>query len=217
MLLSRRVTSTAVVTPFLGKVAAVVAPTDKSAVVRFRPATVSAFASAGGAAIVGDGDGDGDGVADGVADALGVGVAVALGEGDAEGFGDAEGDGVLLGATFAGAFFTGAFLTGVFFAGAFFTGFLAAGFLAARARSPIIRLEITPAIIARNFLRLELLGVCVVIRLIPFDCFSPKYENSVSSRQHLHKAGREELVRYMPTRHSYRNLWWGIGIFRTHQ
>lgn len=59
---SIRVTSTAVVTPFLGKVAAVVAPIARSALVKFMPATISAFASAGGA--VGEG--------------VGVGVAVAF-------------------------------------------------------------------------------------------------------------------------------------------
>ena len=42
LLSSKRVTSTAVVTPFFGNVAAVVAPTVRSATVRFLPATFNA-------------------------------------------------------------------------------------------------------------------------------------------------------------------------------
>ena len=57
---SIRVTNTEVVIPFLGNVAAVVAPIARVAVVRFFPATVSAFASAGGVGAVADADGDGE-------------------------------------------------------------------------------------------------------------------------------------------------------------
>ena len=82
---STRVTNTAVVMPFLGNVAAVVAPIARSEAMRFLPATVSAFASAGTATP--DGEADGVGVALGVE--VGVAEAVALGEGEGEG--DADG------------------------------------------------------------------------------------------------------------------------------
>jgi len=52
---------------------------------------------------------------------------------------------------FAGAFFTGAFFTG------FFLLFFATGFFAAKALSPIKKADATPATMARNFRRPELL------------------------------------------------------------
>lgn len=143
---STRVTSTEVVTPFLGKVAAVVEPIERFAVVRFWPATVRAFALVGGAEIVADGEGDGEAVAEALGEGVGVADGVALAEGVAEGVG------VDFAAGFTGAFFTGAFLTG------FFTTFLAGGFFDASARSPMINVESTPATIVRNFLRPERCG-----------------------------------------------------------
>lgn len=136
---STRVTNTAVVMPFLGNVAAVVAPIARSEAMRFLPATVSAFASAGTATP--DGEADGVGVALGVE--VGVAEAVALGEGEGEG----DADGVDFATGFAGAFLTGAFFTG------FLTTFFAGGFLAARARSPSAIAESTPASIEMNFRR----------------------------------------------------------------
>ena len=58
-------TSTEVVSPFFGKVAAVVAPIARLAVVRGLPATINSLASLGGEAIVAVGEGDGEGVLDG--------------------------------------------------------------------------------------------------------------------------------------------------------
>lgn len=136
---STRVTNTAVVMPFLGNVAAVVAPIARSEAMRFLPATVSAFASAGTATP--DGEAVGVGVALGVE--VGVAEAVALGEGEGEG----DADGVDFATGFAGAFLTGAFFTG------FLTTFFAGGFLAARARSPSAIAESTPASIEINFRR----------------------------------------------------------------
>lgn len=136
---SIRVTKTEVVIPFLGNVAAAVAPIARVDVVRFLPATVSAFASAGGVGAVADADADGEALGVGVEVAVGVaaGVAVALGE--------AVGEALATG--FTGAFFTGAFFTG------FLTIFFAGGFLAARARSPSAIAESTPASIEINFRR----------------------------------------------------------------
>lgn len=177
---SIRVTKTEVVIPFLGNVAAAVAPIARVDVVRFLPATVSAFASAGGVGAVADVDGDGE--------ALGVGVEVAVGVavGVAVALGDAVGDALATG--FAGAFFTGAFFTG------FFTTFLAGGFLAASARSPITMAEITPANIERNLRRPDRFDGCegfsIIIRSIPFDYSARTYGYTVGSRQLHHKWSR---------------------------
>lgn len=154
-----RVTRTAVLTPFFWNVAAVVAPTANSAVVRVFPPTVRAFALAGSA---GAGVGEAEGVA--LSDAVGVGLAV--GDGEAEGV-DAVAEAFGEGVDFA----TG--LAGVFLGGAFFTGFLglflAEGFFAAKARSPTKKAEAIPATIAINFLRPALLagigcGVSIINR-----------------------------------------------------
>lgn len=143
---SIRVTNTAVARPFFENVAAVVAPIASSAVVRFLPATVSAFASAGGVAtageelVVGAGEAEteaeGEGAAVGVAEALGVG--------------DELGVGVDFATGFAGAFFTGFF--GGFFE-LFLVDFFATGFFAAIARSPRKNAEATPATMVMNFRR----------------------------------------------------------------
>ena len=53
-------TSTEVVNPFFGNVAAVVAPIARLAVVRALPPDISALASMGGVAMVAVGEGDGD-------------------------------------------------------------------------------------------------------------------------------------------------------------
>ena len=146
-----RVTSTAVVTPFFGKVAVVVAPIARSAVVRLRPADVSACALAGGATTVGDGVGVGEGVGDAVGDAVGDGVGVGELEGDGFADGVEEADAFGVGLAFAtglaGAFFTGAFFTG------FLTTFLATGFFAAIAFSPMKNAERTPASKVMNLRR----------------------------------------------------------------
>lgn len=190
---SIRVTSTAVVTPFLVNVAAVVAPTARSALVKFLPATMSAFASAGGA--VGEGVGVGVAVALAVEDGDGVGVALAVGEA----VGVAEG--VALATGFAGAFLTGAFFTG------FLTTFLTGGFFAARARSPMKKAERVPAIKEMNFLRPELRELLAMVsRSVPSDCFVPKCGYTLDFRQLHRKRRRGESIRYMLIQRSYRSL-----------
>ena len=62
---SIRVTSTEVVNPFFGKVASVVAPIARLAVVRGLPPAISAFALLGAVAMVAVDEVDGDGVLDG--------------------------------------------------------------------------------------------------------------------------------------------------------
>jgi len=74
-----------VVTPFLGKVAAVVAPIANSEVVSDFPATVNAFAFAGTT---------GAGAADAEAAGEGESVGVGVGDGEGEAVGDALSDGV---------------------------------------------------------------------------------------------------------------------------
>lgn len=144
LLSSTLVTRTAVVAPLLGNVAAVVAPTARSAIVRFFPATCRACAFAGAATAVAEGEGLA------VGDATGEGLVEGVALGDAVAFGDADGEAAgLVGTFLAGAFFTGFFAV-------FFTGFFE-GFLAASARSPTTRAEITPAINAMNLRRPELL------------------------------------------------------------
>ena len=152
---SIRVTSTAVVAPFFGKVAAVVAPIARSAVVRLRPAVVSACALAGGATTVGDGVGVGEGVGEEVGVAVGDGVGVADGVEEAEAFGV----GLAFATGLAGAFFTGAFFTG------FLTTFFATGFFAAIAFSPMKNAERTPASKVMNLRRpCEFDGVSMINR-----------------------------------------------------
>ena len=205
---STRVTSTEVVTPFLGKVAAVVEPIERFAVVRFWPATVRAFALVGGAEIVADGEGDGEAVAEALGEGVGVADGVALAEGVAEGVG------VDFAAGFTGAFFTGAFLTG------FFTTFLAGGFFDASARSPMINVESTPATIVRNFLRPERCGcsekLSIITQSILFGCSARRYGNSVSSRLPHRRQCTRELTHCKQIPHSYRNLWLGFGTFHIH-
>ena len=150
---SIRVTSTAVVAPFFGKVAVVVAPMARSAVVRLRPADVSACALAGGATTVGDGVGVGVGVG------AEVGVGEGVGVGELEGDGLADGVGLAFATGLAGAFFTGAFLTG------FLTTFLATGFFAASAFSPMKNAESTPASKVMNLRRpCEFDGLSIINR-----------------------------------------------------
>ena len=182
----------------MGKVAAVVEPIDKSPTVRFLPATISAFASAGGAITEGEGVGVAVGV--GVAPAEGVALGVEVGEDEGEGVGLA----VVFATGFAGAFFTGAFLTG------FFTTFFAGGFFAANARSPKNVAETIAPIIVRNRRRVDRWAFCesfgMVIQSILFDCSARKYGCNVNFRRPRYRQRKEVLIHYMPIQHSYRNL-----------
>lgn len=190
---SIRVTNTVVVDPFLGKVAVVVEPIDRSPTVRFFPATVNAFASAGGVSA----EGDGIGVA--------AGVGVTLGEGDALGVevGEDEGEGAGLAVGFATGL-GGAFLTG------FFTTFFAGGFFAANARSPKNVAETIAPIIVRTFRRPDQWefgnSFSMVIQSILFDCSARKYGCNVNFLRPRHRQRKEVLIHYMPIQHSYRNL-----------
>lgn len=184
-----------------------VAPIERSEVVRFLPATVSAFASAGGAATVGAKVGDGDAVAvaegDGEADAAALGV------------GEELGVGVDFATGLAGAFLTGFF--GGFFA-LFLLVFFTGGFFAARARSPRNSAEATPATMAMNFRRPPLSdGVFMANRLIPFDCCALMNGYTVGSHQLHHKPGRAKLAHYRPIRRNCKNLLWATGIFHIAQ
>lgn len=208
------------VTPFLGKVAAVVAPIANSAVVSDFPATVNAFAFAGTTGAGGadaEGAGEGESVGVGVGDGEGEGETVgdALSDGVGEGVADAFGEGVDLATGFAGAFFTGAFFTG------FFLLFFATGFFAAKALSPIKKADATPATMARNFRRPELPvfddGVSIVNRLVPFDCSARRSGCIVGSLLLHHKPHRAKSIHYRQIRRSYRNLSWEIDIFHTHR
>lgn len=206
------------VTPFLGKVAAVVAPIANSEVVSDFPATVNAFAFAGttgaGAADA-EAAGEGESVGVGVGDGAGEAVGDALSDGVGEGVADAFGEGVDLATGFAGTFFTGAFFTG------FFLLFFATGFFAAKALSPIKKADATPATIARNFRRPELPvfddGVSIVNRLVPFDCSARRSGCIVGSLLLHHKPHRAKSVHYRQIQRSYRNLSWEIDIFHTHR
>ena len=178
------------VIPFLGNVAAVVAPTAKSAEVKFFPATVKAFASAGG--VITDGVGVGVGEGDGVELALGDGVEV----GAADGVGFAVGEGVAFATGLAGAFFTGFFTT-------FFTG----GFFAPKARSPTMKADSAPASTARNLRRPELLDArFMVSRSIPFGCYARKCAYIEDFRPLHRKQCRAKSIHYTPIRRSCRNL-----------
>lgn len=137
---SKRVTSTEVVSPLFGKVATVVAPTARSATVRFFPATVSAFALEGSP----PDDGEAAGAGEVLAEEVGLGEAVV----EVEGLALGDGVGVDLATGFTGALLTG-FFTG------FLTGFLATGFFTALARSPSTRAESAPRSNPIAFLRCE--------------------------------------------------------------
>lgn len=206
------------VIPFLGKVAAVVAPIANSEVVSDFPATVNAFAFAGttgaGAADA-EGAGEGELAGVGVGDGEGEAVGDALSDGVGEGVADAFGEGVDLATGFAGAFFTGAFFTG------FFLLFFATGFFAAKALSPIKKADATPAKMARNFRRPELPvfddGVSIVNRLVPFYCSARRSGCIVGSLLPHHKPHRAKSIHYRQIQRSYKNLSWEIDIFHTHR